>query len=114
MIFSVAIISAAIVFATIVTGTIRISRDATYENIAFRIAESKLAELRAGGYASLPASGAFTDQSLAALPQGTASTSVATYNTKTKQVATGVSWLGSDGTTKYVTLTTLVTQSGGL
>jgi len=108
------IVSVAIVFATIVVGTIKVTRDSTFENIAFRIADTKVNELRAGGYAGLPISGAFFDPGLATLPQGVASTSVTDYNEKTKQVTTGVSWLGADQTTHYVSVTTLVTQSGGL
>lgn len=114
LLISLFIVSLAVVFATFLTGTIKITRDDTYENIAFRIADAKLSELRAGGYAALPASGPFTDPDLAALPEGAASTTVIVWNSKTKEVITGVSWLGSASTTKYVSLTTLVTQSGGL
>lgn len=108
------ILSVAIVFATIVIGTIKITRDSTYENIAFRIANSKMDELRAGGYAALPADGPFADPQLSAVPQGQASTTVTVWNAKTKQVMTGVSWLGADGATRYVSLTTLITEIGGL
>lgn len=108
------IISIAVVFATMVIGTIKVTRDSTYENVAFRIADSKLSELRAGGYAALPASGAFSDPQLTQIPQGQASTTVTDWNAKTKQVMTGVSWLGADGSTRYVSLTTLITQTGGL
>jgi len=108
------IISVSVVFATMVIGTIKVTRDSTYENIAFRIANSKLNELRAGGYTALPTSGPFTDPQLTDVPQGQASTSVTVWNEKTKQVMTGVSWLGADDSTRYVSLTTLVTEIGGL
>ena len=106
--------SVAVVFATIVIGTVKVTRDAALENSAFRIAQSKLSELRATGYAALPSGGPFPDSELASLPQGAASTTVATWNAKTKRVATGVSWLGADGVTRYVSLETLITESGGL
>lgn len=108
------IMSVGIVFATIVAGTIKVTRDSAFENSAFHIADNKLNELRALGYATLPASGAFSDPQLASLPQGAASTTVTTWNTKTKQVVVGVSWLGADNLTRSVSLTTLITESGGL
>lgn len=111
---SVAILATAIIFATIVTGTIKTVRDATYESVASAVADTKLAELRAGGYAALPASGSFTSALLSSLPQGTASTTVTVWNAKTKKVDVGVSWLGAASTTKYVLYSTLVTESGGL
>jgi hypothetical protein len=114
LLMSLFIVSVAVVFATFLTGTIKTTRDSTYENIAFRVADAKLSVLRAGGYAALPASGPFTDPNLSVLPEGAASTTVADWNAKTKQITVGVSWLGSASTTKYVLLTTLVTQSGGL
>lgn len=106
--------SVAIVFATIVVNTMKTTRDSGYEAVAFRIAGSKLSELRAGGYAALPASGAFSDQQLSDIPQGQASTTVSDLNAKTKQVMTGVSWQGADGKLHYVSMTTLITQTGGL
>lgn len=108
------IMSVGIVFATLVTGTMKVTRDSAFENNAFHIADNKLNELRALGYAALPASGAFSDSQLASLPQGAASTTVTAWNAKTKQVVVGVSWLGADNLTRYVPLTTLITESGGL
>lgn len=114
MLVALFIMSVAVAFVTIVTGTIKVTRDSTYENIAFRIADNKLDELRAGGYAVLPASGSFSDTELSSLPQGVASTSITVLNAKTKQVTAGVSWRGADNLTRFVSLTTLITQTGGL
>ena len=114
MLVSILIISAAVAIGTLVVGAIKTARDASYENLAARIANSKLDDLRAGGYSALPASGSFTDPGLAGLPQGSASTTVTDWNSKTKEVTTGVSWAASDGTARYTTLTTLITQVGGL
>ncbi|MDD2657651.1 MAG: prepilin-type N-terminal cleavage/methylation domain-containing protein [Candidatus Pacebacteria bacterium] len=108
------ILSAAIVFAALVIGTIKVTRDSAFENVAFRIADNKVNELRALGYAALPASGAFSDPQIANLPQGEASTTITVWNAKTKQVVAGVSWLGAEGRTRSVSITTLVTESGGL
>ncbi len=114
MLIALLIMSITTAFVAVVMGTVKFTRDLGYENNAFRIAESKLDELRAGGYATLPSDGAFSDPGLVNLPQGVASTSVTVLNAKTKQVMAGVSWLGVDGLTHSVSLTTLITESGGL
>jgi prepilin-type N-terminal cleavage/methylation domain-containing protein len=114
MLVALLIMSVTAAFVTVVMGTVKFTRDVAYENSAFRIADSKLEELRAGGYATLPAGGAFSDPGLADLPQGAASTSVTVWNAKTKQVRAGVAWFGADGRTHTVSLTTLITESGGL
>ncbi len=114
MLVALATMSAAVAFVSIIAGTIKITRDSTYETIAFRIAAGKLSELRTLGYAALPAEGAFSDPALTSLPQGTASTSIADWNAATKRVSAGVSWAGADGASRVVSLTTLVTESGGL
>lgn len=108
------IMSITIAFVAVVTDSIKITRDAAYENISFRIADSKLNELRALGYANLPAGGPFSDSELSNIPHGLASTTVAVWNAKTKQVTTGVSWVDANARTRYVSLTTLITESGGL
>ncbi|MFA6414433.1 MAG: type II secretion system protein [Candidatus Paceibacterota bacterium] len=114
MMISLFIMSLAVVFATFVVGAIKTTRDSTFENIAFHIADSKLDEIRAAGYDALPGDGAFTDPELAILPQGAASMSSSTWNGGTKEVMAGVSWRGADGTLRFVTLTTLITRLGGL
>lgn len=114
MLISVGIISAMVAVGTLVVGAMNASLDSAYENIAFRIANGKLDELRAGGYGALPASGQFDDVALAGLPQGSASTSVTVWNEETKKTTSGVSWLSVDGGTRFVSLTTLITQTGGL
>lgn len=114
MLVTLFVLSVGVVIVAIAVGTTGTTRDSAYENIAFHIAESKLDELRAAGYSTLPASGPFSDSQLASLPQGSASTTVTTWNAKTKRVATGVAWRGATGATRYVSLTTLITEVGGL
>ncbi len=114
MLVALFIMSVTVAFVVIIAGTISVIRDSKYENIAFRIADSKLDELRALGYAALPVSGSFSAPELANLPQGTASTSVTAWNTKTKQVVAGVSWQSQGGLVRFVSLTTRITETGGL
>lgn len=111
---SLAIFSAAVVMVVVVVNTAKVIRDLNYENRAFRIASFKLEELRKAGYAALPADGPLDDAELADLPQGFASTSVVVWNDSTKKVSAGVSWLGAGSTTRYASLTTLITNVGGL
>jgi prepilin-type N-terminal cleavage/methylation domain-containing protein len=91
-----------------------VSRVTHSQSIALAIAESQIETLRAAGYAALPASGSFTDSALSSLASSTASTTVTVYDSKTKRVDVGVSWLETDATRRYVTLTTLIAQVGGL
>lgn len=114
MLVSLLIISVAVAFSTLVVGAIKTTRDSTFENIASHIAASKLDELRALGYDALPAAGPFDDAGLASLPQGQASTSITVWNAETAQTAVGVSWRSADGSTRVISLMTLITQTGGL
>ncbi|MBI3572229.1 type II secretion system protein [Candidatus Kaiserbacteria bacterium] len=91
---------------------VRLAKD---QDIALRIVDSELEVLRAGGYAALPASGSFSASQLALLPSGSGSLAVSDFNTKTKQVVATVSWQEpSRSTLSSVSLTTLITQVGGL
>jgi len=114
MLISVFILSITVAFVTVMAGTIAVSRDSAFVHNAFRIADNKLDELRAGGYAALPASGPFNDPGLADLPQGSASTTITVWNAQTKKVTADVSWQSADGAQRAVSLTTLITESGGL
>lgn len=92
-----------------------LSRNTKDQETALQIASGKLEELRADGYAALPASGSFTDAQLAALPGGSAALAVSAYNAQTKQVTVTVSWLEPGiGSTRSTALSTLITETGGL
>lgn len=83
------------------------------QDIALRIASTKLADLRYLGYDALPASGPFSDPLLNSLKQGQATVTVATYSSKIKQVLVTVAWKRLGGTaTSTVSLTTLMRQGG--
>lgn len=114
MLVALFILSATTLFVTVVVATIGGTRDAAYESNAFRVASSKIEELRALGYASLPADGAFSDSQLSSLPNSSASTTITEWDAKTKKVVAGVSWRGPDNRTRFVSMTTLITEVGGL
>lgn len=114
MLISLFILSIATAFVAVIINTVGLTRDAAYESVALHIAQNELDTLRAAGYDQLPSSGAFSNPQLASLPQGSASTTVADWNDKTKEVTTSVSWQGVNGTPRIASLTTLITQVGGL
>jgi len=89
-------------------------REVRDQDIALKIARSKIETLRAAGYDALPASGPFTNSLLHALAYGSASATIATYDAKTKRADITVSWSGAASTTRSVSLTTLITQNSGL
>ena len=92
-----------------------LARSAKYKDLALRIANNKMEELRAGGYGSLPASSPFSDPLLSSLPSGSAAMSISDYNDKTKQVSAIVSWKELAGSESHsVSLSTLITQVGGI
>jgi prepilin-type N-terminal cleavage/methylation domain-containing protein len=93
--------------------TATLNKQAKYEDIGLRIASSKIEELRATAYASLPSSGSFSHTLLSTLPSGAGTIAVSDYNAETKEIMVAVTWqLGSR--TKTVSLQTLITEIGGL
>lgn len=110
-IFLIAVIVA--VYAAM-TNIVTLNRDVQHQGLAVRIAASELDLLRHNGYSSLPASGTFTSSQLANLPQGAGALTVTNYNAKTKQVAVTVSWQDPGKSARSVSLTTLITATGGL
>src|SRR3989344_2681890 len=61
-------------------------RETRDQDLALKIAREEVETLRAGGYAALPVSGAFTDPLLTSLASSSASLTVADYNDDTKEV----------------------------
>lgn len=95
--------------------TILLSRHSRNDETALRIASIKVEELRNAGYASVPSSGSFTSPLLSDLPSGTASLVSSDFNDKAKEVVVTVSWQEpQSGTTKSVTMTTVIANTGGL
>lgn len=91
-------------------------RSSKNQGVALSIARNEIEILRAGGYASLPASGSFSDSLLSTLPRSATTTlTVSSYNAKTKKVSVSVVWLEPGSMASSTTsLTTLITQVGAL
>jgi prepilin-type N-terminal cleavage/methylation domain-containing protein len=84
------------------------------EELALTIATDTLENLRVGGYASLPASGALVNPSLALLYEGSGTMTITTYDAKTKKVEVVVLWTTKGGESRSMTLSTLIAETGGL
>lgn len=116
IIVSIFIIGVMLVLLQAVARNTTVVRTAKNEGIALAIARNELETLRQAGYTSVPTSGSFSDGLLSSLPQGaTATLTSSDFNTKTKQVTVTVVWKDPVLTaSSTVTLTTLITQTGGL
>lgn len=114
VIVSIFIVSVMLLLLQAVLQSSILVRTAKDEGVALSIVRNELESLRAGGYAALPPSGPFSNSLLAMLPGATANVVVNDYNETTKQVSTSVTWQEVGGASDTVSLTTLVTRSGGL
>jgi prepilin-type N-terminal cleavage/methylation domain-containing protein len=93
--------------------TLILQRNVKHQDLALRIAENKLEELRSLPYSSLPATGTFSHPLITNLPSGSASLTISDYNSRTKEIRVQVNWQESGAaTTHNVILTTLITQNG--
>jgi type II secretory pathway pseudopilin PulG len=90
------------------------NRFVAHEDIALSIANHEIEALRGGGYATVPASGSFSDSGLTQLPSGTGALTTTNYNDVTKKVVVTVSWNESGEGSRSISLTTLITQTGAL
>lgn len=111
---AVAVVAAVAVGVAALFNTSTLTKMAQQESIALRIANNKIEGIRAAGYSQLPANGSFTDTLMSSLPSGTGSTTVTAYNAGTKLLTVQVLWQEQNVGTTSITLTTLVTQNGGL
>lgn len=90
-----------------------LNRDVKNKDLALRIAQSQIENLRSLGYAALPSSTSFTDTQLSLLPAGQATMAISQYNNKTKQAAVTVSWQESGAKNSHnVSLSTLISEGG--
>jgi prepilin-type N-terminal cleavage/methylation domain-containing protein len=88
---------------------------AAHQDLALKIAEHKLEQVRVLGYASLPASGSFTDSLQSGFASSSAALAVTTYNAKTKSVVVTVFWDELNIPNSFnLSLATLITEIGGL
>lgn len=92
-----------------------LSRSAKDQEIALRVANNKIEELRAVGYDALPASGGFSDSQLNLLQGSFATMTITDFNADTKQIIVTVQWQEPGSSVlRTISLPTLITKVGGL
>ena len=90
-----------------------LNRDVKHKDLALRIAQSQVENLRSLGYAALPTSSSFAGAQLSLLPDGQATTTFSQYNSKTLQAVVTVSWQESGSKNRHnVSLNTLISEGG--
>ncbi len=90
-----------------------LNRYGRFKEIALRIADQKIQVMRTTAYASLPASGTFTDPLLSSIPQGAGTITVSDENARLKRVSVLVKWKSPQGSgTQQVQLDTFIAQGG--
>jgi len=110
---SFSIIAVFFVLFQAAAGTSIINRNVKHQELALRIAQTKIDNLQFLSYDSLPASGSFSDPSLASLPQGEAAVTVVDFNEKIKQVTVTVRWQEPGvSAARSVSLSTLIGEGG--
>lgn len=113
VVVSIFVIGVSVVLSANLLHAVPLSRQAKNQDIALKVAVNKLEEIRAAGYENLPASGPFSDPLLTALVSGAGIVEISTYNARTEEVEVTVEW-NQAGATSTITLSTLVTEVGGL
>ena len=94
---------------------VRLIRYVDNQETALRVANNKIEELRAGGYDALPASGSFLDSQLDNMTSCSANMDISDFNTTTKKVIITIEWQQPPSTSvRNISLTTLITKTGGL
>lgn len=116
IVISLFIIGVILVLMHAVIQSSSLIRTTKNQGIALSIARNEIESLRAGGYATLPASGTFSDSLISTLPAlATTTRTVSVYDAKTKQVTASVIWRDAGANaSSTVSLSTLITSVGGL
>lgn len=96
-------------------GKAKLIQYAKNQEIALRVANNKMEELRSGGYSALPSTGNFSDAQLNDLSNVSANMAITDFNNDTKQIVITIQWQDPPSPSlKTVSLATLVTKTGGL
>ena len=113
VLISLGVIAAVFVIFQATLNTVFLNRGSKHRNLALRIAQTEINNLRALSFSELPASGSFSNSLLSSLPQSQASLTVTNINSDTKQMQVLVSWREPTAkNTSTVDLTTFITRGG--
>ncbi len=110
---SIFIIGIFFILLQVAANTTLLNRAVRNREVALRIANTEIENLRALPYGSLPESGSFSSPLLNSLSKGAANRAVSDFNSQTKQLVATVSWKEPGiVNTSTVSLTTLITKGG--
>ena len=111
---AIGIVGAAFAAAEALVHAIPLARMTRDEGLALVIARGELENVRAAGYAAVPASGSFSSSLMASLPSGAGTLAVSDFNAGTKEVTVTVSWQEPALPARSLRMSTLIAETGGL
>lgn len=113
VIIALAVLLLAVSVFGVALSTTPLTKTSKNQNLAYHIAAKKIEDLRNTQFATLPASGPFSDPALSNLPLAAANLLISDYSgsSQIKQAAVTVNW-NEGGTPRFVTLETLISQGG--
>lgn len=107
------IIGITLLLFAVVSNAIVLNKYNRYKEIALRVAETKLAELRTTPHGNLPTSGTFSNSQVEKLPQGNAAMAFTEVATGLTQATVTVTWQNTQNTgTQEISLSTYISQFG--
>ncbi len=107
------IIGVTLLLFAVVSNSVVLNKYNRYKEIALRIAEHELQELRTTPYANLPASGGVTNTQLSTIPQGAGTIAISEVSTGLSQATVTITWRNpSSSGNQQVVLSTYLWQGG--
>lgn len=107
------IIGVTLLMFAVVSNAVVLNKYNRYKEIALRIAEHELQELRTTPYANLPASGSITNTQLSTIPQGAGTFTIAEESTGLSEVTVTISWRNPTASgNQQLSLSTYIWQGG--
>ena len=107
------IIGVTLIMFQVISNSIVLNKYNRYKEVALRIAENQLQELRTTAYASLPASGSFNNSLLSSIPEGAGSMTITEVDDGFTQATVTVTWRNpKDNGDQSVNLSTYIWQWG--
>lgn len=107
------IIGVTLLLFAVVSNSVVLNKYNRYKEIALRIAEHELQELRTTPYANLPASGSITNTQLSSLPQGSGTMTITEEEDGLSQATITITWRNPSATAdQQLTLSTYIWQGG--
>ncbi len=113
VLITIFIIGVTLVMFQMVSNSVMLNKYNKYKEVALRVAEDQIQDLRTTAYASLPSSGSFNNSLLSTIPQGAGSMTLTQIDTGLTQATVTVSWVNPEPSgAQQVVLSTYLWQYG--